>query len=232
MKVDSEISRAIDRYLHENELTYEEFSKRMGVSPACITKWRRVGNGITPIKWESLFPMIKQYLPESRIFIDDSGREQYSSATEHQSSYVFEPKYLPQMVPTFQLDRLKNFDNTLESIIQFSEKNSSKLSEYRPKHPNVSGVFSVDINDNSLAPVIPAKTRLFACTSERPQNGGLVIANPASADVIVGRYSRKGSRFYIHSLYGNIVLISGEITDARSLISWIFPVLYYEVTTF
>lgn len=233
MKVDSEISRAIDRYLNENELNYKELSHKMGVSPACITKWRRVGNGITPTKWEILFPMIKKYLPESRIFIDDSGREQYSSATEHQSSYVFEPKYLPQMVPIFRLDRLKGFDNTLESIIQFAKKNSSGLSEYRPKHSNISGVFSVDIDDNSLAPVIPAKTRLFACTSERPHNDGLVIANPTSADIaIIGRYIRNGSQFFIHSVCDNTVLLSGETTDARALIVWIFPVLYYEVTTF
>ena len=223
MKVDSEISRAVERYLHENELTYEEFSRRMGVSPASITKWRKVGNGITSIKWAALFPLIKKYLPEDRIFIDDSGKEQYSSATEHQSSYVFEPKYLPQMVPIFQLDSLKGFDNTLESVIQFAKKNSSGLSEYRPKHSNISGVFAVDIDDNSLAPVIPAKTRIFACTSEKPHNNGLVIANPASADVaIIGRYSRNGSQFFIHSVCDNTVLLSGETTDARALIVWIF----------
>ena len=233
MKVDSEISRAIDRYLLENELTYEEFSRRIGVSPACITKWRKVGNGISSIKWQTLFHVIKQYLPESRIFIDDSGKEQYSSATEHQSSYVFEPKYLPQMVPIFQINRLKGFDNTLESIVQFAKKNSSGLAEYRPKHSNISGVFAVDIDDNSLAPVIPEKTRIFACTSERPRNGGLVIANPTSADVtLVGRYCRNGSQFSIHSVCDNTVLLSGETTDARSIIEWIFPVLYYEVTTF
>lgn len=232
MKVDSEISRAIDRYLHDNKLTYDDFSKLMKVSPACITKWRKIGNGITNHKWGMIFPLIKKYLPADRIFIDDAGKEQYSSATLHQSSYVFEPKYIPLMVPTFQLAELADFDDTLESIIQFGERSKVKLSEYRPKHPDMSGIFAIVVADNSLAPVLPEKTKLFACTGERPNDGCLVVANSANGKPVIGRYKRSKSNFYVSSVIDDKDLISGEIKDARNIITWIFPVLYYEVVTF
>ena len=232
MKVDSEISRAIDRYLHDNKLTYDDFSRQMQVSPACITKWKKIGSGITERKWENLFPMLKKYLPADRIFINDAGKEQYSSATQHQSAYVFEPKYIPLLVPTFRLDQLADFDDTLESIIQFGERTKVKLSEYRPKHAGMSGIFSVEIAGSALAPIIPDKTKLFACTGEHPHKGSLVVANAIGGKPVVGVYQTSSTKFSIFDIKKGNTMISGKIKDARNIVTWIFPVLYYEVVTF
>ena len=134
MKIDSHIVAAIDKYIEDHGITYEEFAHRQGVSCAAITKWRKVGNGMTANRWTKLFPLLQKYLPQDRIFIDDAQKEQYSSAAANQSSYVFEPKYVPLMVPVFSLDQISTDDDTLESVTQLGARLKAKKAEYRPKH--------------------------------------------------------------------------------------------------
>ncbi len=232
MKVDSNISRAIDSYLDDNNITAGAFARDMKVSPASVTKWRKVGSGINSVRWERLFPLLKMYLPAERIYIDDAGHERYSSATRHQSGYVFEPKYVPQMVPTFPLSDLSEFDDTLESVTQFGERRRASLSEYRPRHPVAGGVFAVELTDDGLAPVLPAGSKLFASAGERPHDACVVVVNADGGRMMIGRYRRNGDQFSVLDIAGGPVLLSGAVNDARRLITWIFPVLYYEVTTF
>lgn len=233
MKIDSHIVRAIDQFIDENGISYEEFARQQGVSCASITKWRKVGNGMTAKRWAKLFPVIRKYLPQDRIFIDDAQKEQYSSAAAKQSSYVFEPKYIPLMVPVFSLEQLANYDDTLESVMQLGIRLKAKQAEYRPKHKEKSSVFAVEITDNALAPVFPAKTTLFACAGERPVSGGLAVALPVGGKVILGTYTQRGGSFSVVSADGNPeAKVKGKVSDAKKLITWIFPVLYYEVVTF
>lgn len=231
MRVDSNISNAIESYLAENKIGYADLAQKLGVTGATITKWRKVGSGVTARRWQMLFPLIRPYLPNDRIYIDDSGNEQYSSNTAHQSSYVFEPKYVPLMVPTFTLRELTGYDNLLESVTQFGVRLKAEFSEYRPKHAGKSGIMGIVLDDDALAPVLPKQARLFACAGEHPVNGGLVVAKQANGEAFVGHYHRTGNEFSITSVQGEI-LISGPIQDARIFIAWVFPVLYYEVVTF
>ncbi|MDD3165299.1 MAG: hypothetical protein PHS97_05530 [Oscillospiraceae bacterium] len=231
MRIDSNIVSAIEAYLSENRIGYVEFSEGMGVSAAAITKWRKVGNGITKSRWEQIFPLIKKYLPTDRIYIDDAGHEQYSSATAKQSSYFFEPKYIPIKVPTFSLKQLEEYDDTLESVAQLGNRLKTQSSEYRPKHPEKSGVFAVVMADNDCDPVLPKGAKLFVCAGERPITGGMVVAKPINGMPFVGKYNKSGNVFSISKLAGEDN-IGGETKDARNIISWVFPVLYYEVTTF
>lgn len=233
MKVDTGIVKAIEAYLEENQIGYRDFSEKMGLSPAAITKWRKVGNGITPMRWRKLFPLIKPYLPKDRIYIDDAGHEQYSSNSEHQSGYVFEPKFIPIMVPTFTLEQIAKFDDTLESVMQFGTKNKAPMVEYRPKHADKSNVFAVTVDDDSMMPILPKGSRLFVCASERPVDGRLVVAMPLGKKPLIGTYSRTGDFFAINEITGDKSKhIVGKARNARLILSWIFPVLYYEVVTF
>lgn len=231
MKVDTGIVKAIEAYLEENQIGYRDFADKLGLSPAAITKWRKVGNGITPMRWRKLFPLIKPYLPKDRIYIDDAGHEQYSSNSEHQSGYVFEPKFIPIMVPTFTLKQIAKFDDTLESVMQFGTKSKAPMVEYRPKHADKNNVFALTIDDDSMFPILPKESRLFVCASERPVDGSLVAVMPVDQEPFIGRYSSSKGEYSITQIVGGRSL-SGKSKDARTAISWIFPVLYYEVVTF
>ena len=234
MKVDSHISHAIDLLIAEKKISFEELSKRLGVSNASITKWRKVGNGITTLRWNTLFPLIKKYLPKDRIYIDDAGKEQYSSASAKQSSYFFEPKYIPVMVPTFTLEQIASYDDTLESITQLGEKLKVTMSEYRPKHADKSSIFAIKLDDDRHAPVLPKKTTLFACAGERPYSGCLSIVLPYEKTTpVIGKYIRTGDSFSVSATGSDQKHnITGKVADAKKLIAWIFPILYYEVVTF
>lgn len=232
MKVDSHISHAIDQYINDNGISYEEFANRLGVSCASITKWRKVGNGMTSKRWATIFPLIKKYLPKDRIFIDDAQKEQYSSTISHQSSYVFEPKYVPLMVPVFSLAQIGSYDDTLESVTQLGVRMKAQKAEYRPKHSDKSSVFAIRLADDGLAPVFPKDTTLFVCAGERPADGGLSVALRAGTETpVIGFYKRIGDRFSVTTAAGDEA-ISGGVADAKKLLTWIFPVLYYEVVTF
>lgn len=232
MKVDSHIVNAIDKFIAEHGIGYDGFARKLGVSCAAITKWRKVGNGISPVRWERMFRLLKPYLPADRIFINDAQEEQYSSATEHQSSYVFEPKYLPLMVPVFTMDQIGTYDDTLESVTQLGVRLKVKNAEYRPKHKEKSSIFAIGLSDDRLAPVFPAKTTLFVCASERPVDGSLVLVLPTGGKTAIGTYSRRGDSFSVTSAVGGKTVLKGKVADAKKLITWIFPVLYYEVVTF
>ena len=232
MKIDSHIKNAIDQYVIDNHLSYDRMSELLKVSPATLTKWRRVGNGITKERWSSLLPLIKEYLPQDRFYIDDAGDEQYSSAASKASSYFFEPKYVPVMVPVFFIEQLKEYDNTIDSITQFGESLEANVAEYRPKHKGMSSVFAILTQDDSLAPVLPRNTKMFVSASEKPNAHNLVIALTCYGDVIVGSYNRNGDDFVITPFDRQFRQICGNIKDARKYVKWIFPVLYYEVVTF
>lgn len=233
MKIDSHIVKAIDKFIEENGISYEDFARQQKVSCASITKWRKVGNGITATRWERLFPLLKKYLPQDRIFINDAQKEQYSSAAAKQSSYFFDPKYVPLMVPTFSLKEIADYDDTLESITQLGERLKAKLSEYRPKHKDKSSIFAIQITDNKLAPVFPKRTTFFVCAGERPASSGLVLMLTADKIPVIGQYRRKGDEFSVTSADGEREhSIRGKVADAKKMITWIFPVLYYEVVTF
>ena len=232
MKIDSNIIKAIDKYLTENNVYAMDFARMLNVSPATMTKWRKVGNGITDQKWNELFPLLQKYLPQDRIFINDAGVAQYSSAVPVESSYFFDPKYVPQMIPSFSEDMLAQYDNMLESVMQFGKRTKAKLIEYRAKHANKNGIFAVKVDSDDLAPVIPVGSTLFACTSETPVSGNVVVLKTTDGEILIGLYEQSNSNFRVMSPDGRTQRLSGRITEARSMIQWVFPVLYYEVVTF
>ncbi len=233
MRVDSNIVRAIDLFLAERRMNSCELAKSVGVSPAAMTKWRKVGNGIKPASWQILFPMIKKYLPKERLFIDDAGRLQYSSSIPRQSGYFFEPKYVPLMIPVLTLAQVATYDDTLETISQLAQRLQLKTIEYRPKHSDMSSVFAVAIEDDAFHPVLPKGTTLFVTAGERPVNNGLVLVFPVGGEPLLGRYERDGDQFSVLPVSGSkIPIVTGNVSDAKRILNWIYPVLYYEVVTF
>jgi hypothetical protein len=233
VKIDSHIVNAIQEYIASNGMEAQEFASEMGVSGACITKWGKVGNGITQPKWQVLFPKIKQFLPKERIYIDDSGDERYLSTTKHESNYVFHPKYVPAMVHLFPLQMLSQFDNMLQSATQFGMDMGATLVEYRIKHAKKNGIVAVKMDSTEYDPVIPLGTTMFACTGgEAPKNGGLVIVKNVDGKVIVARYNKNEKSFSLNDVVTGEPITVCDISSARKFIVWIFPVLYYEVVTF
>lgn len=232
VRIDSNIVKAINEYLASVQGEYQDVARNVGASPAAITKWRKVGNGITETKWRKLFPYIRPFLPSDRIYIDDTGCEQYSSTIASTPAYAFEPKYIPSMVPNIPFENLENYDNMLESIVQFGKRIGAKEIEYRPKHANVTGICATTIIDKKYAPVLPPDAVLYICTSETPKTNRLVVAKTHDNNVVVARYQLTNENFVLSDIATQKPILCEKIADARKIIQWIFPVLYYEVVTF
>ena len=232
MKIDTNIVKAVEKYLQDHQIGAMDLARILKVSPATMTKWRKIGNGITEAKWDILFPMIQKYLPAERIFINDAGVAQYSSAVPKESTYFFDPRYVPAMVPIFNAEQLSGYDNMLESVMQFGKHCKAKTIEYRAKHQNKQGVFALKVGNNDLAPVLPENSTLFACTSDTPVSGNMVIFKTTDNTVRIGRYEQNNYNFRIMAVGGNKQIATGKISEARTIITWVFPVLFYEVVTF
>ena len=232
VRVDSNITNAIDEYLASVQGDYQDVARSVGVSPASITKWRKIGNGITDAKWKKLFPIIRPFLPKDRIYIDDAGCEQYSSTISGTPTYTFEPKYIPTMIPNIPFDMLSEYDNMLESMVQYGKRINATEIEYRPKHSDVTGIWATSINDKKYAPALPKDAMLYICTSETPRSNRMVIVKTHNNDVFVARYQLMNGKFALLDIVADKPIICEKIADVRKIIQWIFPVLYYEVVTF
>lgn len=230
MKVDTNIINAIDQYVVDNGISYDRFASIMEISAASVTHWRKVGRGITKVRWQKLFPLIKQYLPQDRIYIDDAGEEQYSSNLV-KSPHAIESKYIPVLVPSFSLEQLVGFDDAIDSITQYGVTINAAKVEYRPKHASAKSVFAVQIQDDLTKPVLPKNSVLYASAAEKPNNGNLVIVS-TNDSIVVGFFNRAGAEFSIEPLDKSRPVLRASIKDFRQLIKWIFPVLHYEVVTF
>ena len=229
MRVDSNIAAAIEQYLLDTHSTAKELCKICGISEPAMIKWRRPGKGILPRNWMVLFPIIKKYLPKDRIFIDENGKEQYSSTLEGTGGNpYFHPKYIPQMVPVFDIGQLSKFNTMVMTTEQYANNLNSSRIEYRPRTQGCgSGVFAFTVNFEN--PFIPKGALLFASSELRPKNGCIVLINDIDGKVSLGRYSATGD---IYQIDFECSKLAGQIDKIRDNISSIFPVLYYEVTTF
>jgi len=234
MRIDSNIIMALDAFAKQHKLTKKQLAEHFGVSGATMTKWHRVGAGITNLRWNSqVFDALKPYLPKERIYVDDAGVERYSSQIQKQSKYFFEAKYVPVKVPVFTLDSISGYDDTLESIAQYAIGVSTEMLEYRPKGPQLtSSVFALRIENASAWTFPPAKMVIaFVSAGERPLDVGLVICRPVNGKAFMGEYKRDGANFTITDI-ATAKSITGAVAQAKQLISWIYPVLYMEVVTF
>ncbi|MGE4300868.1 MAG: hypothetical protein AB7F40_04605 [Victivallaceae bacterium] len=230
MKIDSHIVRAIEKFLSQSGTNYVEMAERIGVTPAAVTKWRKVGSGVAPERWSILFQMIKQYLPQDRIFIDDAGNEQYDSNTEHVSNYVFSPKFVPMMVPVFSIDQLSEYDDKLESTNELGIRTKTKMAECYPSRQVHGTIIALELaGRNYYGAEIGRRTTMFATTGEKPKDGGIVIVRPTSGAPIVGEYKKTGDAFTVRDMFRPDVEISGSVNNPSSVFMWIFPVMYYTV---
>lgn len=229
MRVDENIAKAIERYLIEKNSTARELCKIVGISEPAMIKWRRPGKGILQRNWMLLFPLIKKYLPKDRIYIDENGEEQYSSTLEGTGGNpYFHPKFIPQMVPVFTFEQLSKFNTMIMTTEQYAIQLECPRIEYRPRIQGFgSGVFAMNVNFESS--IIPKGALLFASSEVRPKNNSIVIFSDNAGNVKIGRYSIIADKFSIVADDGKT---GGSIEKIREKISFIFPVLYYEVVTF
>ena len=234
MRIDTNIVVALDSFAKANKLTKKGLADYFAVSGATVTKWHKVGSGITGYRWDNdLFPKLKPYLPQERIYIDDAGIERYSSTTEKQSKYFFEPKYIPIRVPLFTLETISGYDDTLDSITQYAQGITSEMVEYRPKSKQrASSVFAIRLSGSNVLVNFPATvTTAYVSAGDRPLDCGLVVCRPVNGTAFVAVYRRDGSNFTISEI-GGTQKITGSVAQAKQLIGWIYPVLYTESVTF
>lgn len=231
-RVDSAIATAIREYMISRNIDQQQLAREMGVSNPCITKWLKVGSGITDQKWQVLFPRIKRFLPKNNIYINDAGEENYSSSVKGVSSYIFEPKYTPAMVHMIPMSALTDFDNIITSVTQFGRDIAAKKVAYHAKHSGKDSVLAVQVDSDAFAPVIPENTTLFVC-ADAPHVRSLVVVRLNDGTVTLAKYSVDADRqFALLDIKTEKPFAICKIASARQLISWIFPVLYYEVVTF
>lgn len=223
MRVDQHIIHAIDQYLSANRITQKEFARRLGVSEATIVKWRRQGNGISGPRWRAIYPIIKRYLPPSRIYITNAGEEEYSSLNDDKG---FDPKTLPSRIPILNTEKLKKY-NPIVSIEQFAQTEKLDRVDYRPKVAGVGGMFCYDLEFASNG--VPTGARLFISSEVKPKNGSLVLAVAANGVVTLGTYSATGTVF---ELVVDGKKMPGKLDDIRRLFTGFFPVISYEVICF
>lgn len=230
MRVDANIATAITNYLTENNLSAAELCKKLGVSEPAFVKWRRPGKGITQRYWTQLFPLIKPFMPPERIYVDGTGNEQYSSMLDGTGGNpYFQPKFILQMVPVFTANDLAEYPYIIKNIEQFAiDKNAPRI-EYRPRAKNCgSGVFAVNYDMESG--VLPKGALLFASSELRPKNGSLIVFLDNSGAVQFGKYVQNDDEYTI--IVNRGTTIKGALNKISEKISWMFPILYYEVVTF
>ena len=228
MKVDINIVNAIDQYLAANNIPQRDFAKRLGVSEATMVKWRRQGNGITGMRWATLYKFIKQYLPQDRIFISSNGEEHYSSLNDGRGgSPYFEPKFVPAMVPLFSTGNIEQYNGMemVQSVEQFACQQQLPRVEYRPKVSGCGGIFAYDLP--KAAAGIPQGARLYISSEAKPKNGGITLAvSSADGRVALGIYTVTGNTFTFATQPQSI---TGKLQDARTVFSVLLPVIMYEV---
>ena len=223
MRVDQNIITAIDQYLQANRITQKEFARRLGVCEATVVKWHRAGNGISNVHWRTIYPIIKRYLPQNRIFITNAGNEEYSSLTgEHE----IDPKFQPLFVPLLNTDKLKKY-NPIVGIEQFAQSENLDRVAYRPKVAGVGGIFRYDLETASNG--VPAGAWLYVSSEAKPKNGSLVLAVASNGVVTLGTYSATGTVF---ELIVDGKKMSGKLASIRTLFTGFFPVVSYEVICF
>lgn len=223
MNIDRYIKSAIDQYLLATESTAKQLSEKVGVSTVAVSKWRRMTSGINQVVWLKLFPIIREYLPDDRLFIDSTGQTQYRSATgetprEDTAKAVF--------VPLFTLEQLGLF-NKLESVTSFAAScDITQKADYYPKHSSKRDILAICVPDGMG--YIPPRTTLFADALEYPVNGKLAVFRRVGSDVAeLGVFKTDHKVFSILPVTGEP--ITGESKLMHLQIFWIFPILYYEV---
>ena len=225
MRIDINIANAIERLLQDRHITARAFADEMEVSESTLVKWRRPGNGMTGRRWQALFPVIKKYLPQERIFVAQNGEEHYSSLNETASagSQYFEPKYIPQMVPIFGQEDLTAYLPMVENVEQYAYDHNLPRTEYRPRLAGCGGVFAYDLPQPCAG--MPTGARLYISSEAKPKNGCMAIAVDTSGKVAIGPYSSGDGIF-------NVAGITGRLAQASIMLTLLCPVIMYEVITY
>jgi len=219
MKVDENIARAISQYIAASGTTQKAFASKLGVSEATMVKWRKPGNGVAEARWKTLFPLIRPYLPKSRLYVSGAGEVEYSSMLGGRRGRFREPS----LIPFLQTSDLIKY-NPVVSIEQFAQTEKLARIEYRPKVPGIGGMFGFDLVNASAG--VPGGARLFVSSEAKPKNGSLVLAATNTAEIVLGHYSAAGRMF---ELDAGERRETGRIEDIRRLFTGFFPVIAYEV---
>ncbi|MEI8245581.1 MAG: S24 family peptidase [Lentisphaerota bacterium] len=233
MKVDSNIIAAINDYLSANEMPASDLAQKMNVKPPAIIKWRKIGCGITPPRWQKLFPLIKQYLPKDRIFINDAGKEEYQDTLAGVPDKYTAPRYIPAMIPIISIEDAGQYDSLVESFDSYAKSKSKESAEFHAKKELPKGMFAIRLKDDSWMPSIPKNALVFVAGDEFPADGDMVmVKTKAKHNNTILAIFKTGKAITLKPIANSLKItdeIKFEKSEARKFIEWIGPVVCYEV---
>ncbi len=225
MKVDIGIATAINAYLATERMTARQLAKNIGVTEPTIVMWRRPGRGITDKWWQVIYPLIKPYLPKSRIYIASDGQEHYASAEDKavKSYNAFGLDSAVINVPLLDEYALRSYVPMAESIEQFAVHACFPRLQHLNRLAGCGGVFAYDLQESKCG--VPQGAHLFASTEARPKNGCLVLGVRTGGEITLGKFYLEDGKV----TYGGVSFPVGSL---RELFTLFAPVLRYEVTCF
>lgn len=227
--VDSHILNAINSYMHDNRVNLKEFAALCGVSSPAAMKWRRKGNSIRETAWNRLFPLIRSRLSDNLIGVDEDGREYYIVQKEDPSK-----KCDCLFVPMFTEEEMEMFVPSLDTPEKYAASIGAQNVPFVPRAQNrlFSDIFCLCVGQGMANGVMPSGTRIFASSRLNDfMNSSCSVARIDGRIQIV-TFSKDGESITFRRLADGGTLAVGTLRELSSHISWIFPVLYYEVGTY
>ena len=224
-KVDQVIVNAISAWMSQNKLTLLNVASMCGVTPAAVRKWKVVGNKIRENKWVILFPQIKRFIPPELIKEDEAGKEQYISR-----ELDAEALGKVQGIPLFTMEQLSELYPNLQSAKKYGIDLNSPTIPFLPRIPRAFRDMFAVIVGSGCDRVIPEGARLYTSTSMNDLTASsIAIVKTNDGRVVISDVEYDNSIMTLTDRSNGKKLVSGKISDVGRFVSWVFPVISYEV---
>lgn len=221
------VQRAVDHYGNTSQV-----AKAMGVAHSTVFFWL---NGKTVSmsgkSWQSkIRPVLLPFLTAESsagtplILQEETGR--YLAKNGGCGLAANEnciPEEKAEQLPVVRFADLSKFDPSSESVRNFLKQNNIKKETYTNNTPANSFIVRLD---NEFSGVFLPGTELLISTEDFPENQSIVIARiRETGEVIMGKYTRSGSRITILSLRHDGANITWDCAASLGYTLWCFHVL-------
>lgn len=233
MKVDYNIKKALRDYVDDHGMTYTELANMLGVSGVAVCKWMtKERSGISDVLWRrGVFPLIKDRLPQDRIFADEDGEPIYKSETSQtpHKNIGSETRSVP--VPLFAEEQLINYDGQSLFIEYATQIGNTRQVDFVQHFGRASNSFAYSLPEGAL-PNIPPRATLFISAGRPPLTGRLCFfkrADGVAPQVGIYNFDQKSFQIDIWGVTWGETSIKGKMSELSREVAWIYPVIYYIV---
>ena len=169
--ITSDLKRAIAKLLSDNDWTYDKLGDKVGIASQSVQQWLSgKSKSINGRVYERLEPLILPYLPKNPTPPLQEATPLPISALKKvpiisiASAAGFDPVYDP-------------FDDLLTGSI-----GDAYFSDVKP------GMVAIQVEGDSMTPLLPNGSKLLVSTSEFPQRGDIVVARLKDIGIVVKKY--------------------------------------------